>query len=66
MLQEEHIRKWIEKRTEHGSNFKIVFYAGRYDHAFKSIFPVGDLPSYIPDEEVLTPDEGCAAFGFVA
>lgn len=51
-VQEAYIRQWIEKRTDHTSNFKIIFYAGRYDPAFKSIFPVGDLPCYVPADEV--------------
>lgn len=50
--QEAHVRRWIGQRTQHASNFKITFYAGRYDPAFMSIFPVGDLTSYVPDEEV--------------
>ena len=53
LLQVKYIREWVEQRTEHPSNFKITFYAGRYDPAFKSIFPVGDLTSYVPDDEVM-------------
>ncbi|KAK9792236.1 hypothetical protein WJX73_002211 [Symbiochloris irregularis] len=49
--QEQWVRQWVEKRTQHSANFKIIFYAGHYDPAFMSIFPVGDLPSYLPDSE---------------
>lgn len=49
--QESYIRKWAKKRTGNDSNFKIVFYPGRYASEKGSILPVGDLTSYIPDHE---------------
>lgn len=51
-LQEKWIREWVQKRMGSSPAFKITFYCGRYDNAFKSIFPVGDLTNYIPDDEV--------------
>ncbi len=54
-LQERWIREWLQKRMGSSPEFKITFYCGRYDNAFKSIFPVGDLTNYIPDDEVGLP-----------
>ena len=61
--QEAHVREWVENRTHFPSDFQIVFYQGRYDPAFCSIFPVGDLTHCVPDDEVSAPaiDSLCPA-----
>jgi hypothetical protein len=52
LLQEAWVREWVRKRTGFEPDFKITFYCARYDNAFKSIFPVGDVTNYIPEDEV--------------
>jgi len=49
--QEVFIRKWLSSRIDFEPNIKITFYAGKYSELFGSIMAVGDLTSYIPDEE---------------
>ncbi len=51
--QEECIREWVQKRVGFCPTFQVIFYMGRYDRRLLGIFPVGDLTSYIPNDEVL-------------
>ena len=50
--QEECIRDWVEKRVGFRPSFQVIFYMGRYDRRLLGIFPVGDITSYIPSDEV--------------
>lgn len=49
--QEVYIRDWCRRRTGFDSNYKVVFYPGRYAPEKCSILAVGDITKCIPDHE---------------
>lgn len=49
--QEAYIRRWVDNRVGFPTDFKIRFYPGRYAPEKCSILGVGDITSYIPDDE---------------
>ncbi len=44
----------MHERAGFDVSFRITWYPGRYDAAFRSIFAVGDVTQYVPDSEVCT------------
>eukprot|EP00210_Caulerpa_lentillifera_P000085 g81.t1 len=49
--QESYIRQWVTGRTGTESAFRIAFYPGRYAAEKCSILPVGDVTSYVSDQD---------------
>jgi len=46
------VRAWVRERAGFDAAFRLTWYPGRYDAAFRSIFAVGDVTQYVPDCEV--------------
>ncbi|GLT37928.1 hypothetical protein SLA2020_122090 [Shorea laevis] len=49
--QESYIRNWLEERIGFKSDFRILFYPGKFSKERRSIIPAGDTSQFIPSKD---------------